>query len=87
MPSRRPLLKRVTLGTAGVVLLLASYVLGAPVVAFFAQRHAPQLEPVFIVVYAPLVYVARNPDAPGHLAFKAYVDWCDKVLRNAIGDA
>jgi hypothetical protein len=80
MHPRRPLLKRVALWTAAVVLLLASYVLGAPFVAFFGQRYTPKLEPVFIAVYAPLVYVSRNSDAPGHTEFNAYVQWCHNTL-------
>ena len=82
MPTRRPLLKRVALWTGAVVLLLASYVLGAPFVDFAATRYAPPfVEPVLKAVYAPIIFLDRNPEAPGHHAFQAYLTWCQEKLR------
>lgn len=76
MPKRRSTLKRVALWTAAVVVLLVGYVAGAPFVAVVTERYFPSSAPFFRVVYAPLGYVARDRDAPGHEAFKAYVTWC-----------
>jgi len=83
MRPRRPLLKRVVLWMAAIVLLLASYILGAPFAAFFAQKYLPVAvaQPVFMVVYAPLIYVSHDPNAPGHLEFVAYLNWCRSKLE------
>jgi hypothetical protein len=81
MPSRRPLRKRVALWTAAVVVFLAWYVLAAPFVEFAATKYAPRTTPVLIVFYAPLIFVARDPEAPGHDAFLAYLGWCQEWLR------
>jgi hypothetical protein len=83
MHARRPRLKRIAVWTAAVVLLLAGYIGGAPVVAFFAQRYLPQSESFFQVVYAPLLYVAQNPEAPGHAEFTAYLMWAFESLERA----
>jgi hypothetical protein len=81
MHPRRPLLKRVTLWTAAVVLLLAGYVGGSPFVAFVVERHGPpQSWRAFEVVYAPLIYIVENPNAPGHAALAAYVEWSMETL-------
>lgn len=83
MHPRRPFLKRAIVWTGAVVLLLVSYVLGAPFVAFFASRYVPRSEPLFVAVYAPLVYVSRDPDAPGHSEFTAYCQWCQSMIEQA----
>lgn len=80
MPARRPLLKRVALWMTAIVLLLVVYVLGAPFVAYFGQRLVPAGKPVFEVLYAPLIYVSRDPGAPGHAEFTAYLQWCHREL-------
>ena len=69
---------------AAVVLLLVSYVGGAPFIAFIGQRHFPAAEPFFAALDAPLVYVARDPDAPGHAAFVAYLDWTQSLIHQAL---
>jgi len=81
MHARRPLLKRVAVWTAAVVLLLVSYVLGAPFVARYCARYVPAAQPAFVVIYAPLVHVAHVPDAPGHESFIAYVEWCNRTCE------
>jgi hypothetical protein len=81
--TRRPLLKRVALWTAAAVLFLVWYVASAPFVEFAALRYARVAEPVLVVFYAPLIFVARNPDAPGHYEFLAYLDWCHRALNES----
>jgi hypothetical protein len=86
MHPRRPLLKRVAVWTAAVVLLLALYVLGGPFVILLCERHGPAIVPVLEIIYAPLMYVDRDSQAPGHFAFQAYAKWCDDTLDRAFGD-
>jgi hypothetical protein len=81
MRARRPVLKRIALWTAAVVLLLAGYVAGAPFANYF-DRGNPIARPVLRVLYVPLVYVAANPDAPGHDLLTSYLGWSDQLLRD-----
>ena len=78
MPARRPLLKRVALWTGAIVLLLAGYLAGMPFAAVTASKF-PALQPVAIVVYAPLIFAARD-GWPGSRAYQSYVDWCYRNL-------
>lgn len=64
-------------------MLLMSYVLGAPYIAFFGERYFPAAKPIFEAIYAPLVYVSRDPDAPGHSAFLAYLKWSRGLFDQA----
>ena len=86
MPTRRPLLKRVALWSGAFVLLLVGYVAGAPFVAYFGERLFPPGKPVFMAVYAPLVYIAKDAGAPGHAEFTAYLQWCHRSLDEIFDD-
>jgi hypothetical protein len=79
--SGRPMLKRAALWTAAFVVLVVWYVGAAPFVAFMLQRYLPASKPIFDVVYAPLVYIAKTDDAPGHDLFLAYAQQCDALVR------
>lgn len=80
MQTRRSLLKRVTLWTAGVVLLLASYVGGAPLVFWTVVSRFPEAAPVMRVVYAPVMYFCDHSDWPGSEAYQEYAVWCANLL-------
>lgn len=79
MHPRRPLLKRVALWTAAVVLLLGGYVAGMPIAAYAVGKYADWAEPVGVIVYAPLIYALKN-DLPGSEPYEAYCEWCIEWL-------
>ncbi|MFO1094730.1 MAG: hypothetical protein U0992_15705 [Planctomycetaceae bacterium] len=67
--------------TAAVLLALTGYVASAPFVAFLASKYGRAAEPVLMVVYAPLIYVSRTPDAPGHDLLIAYLRFAESFFR------
>jgi hypothetical protein len=69
---RRSRFRRTALWIAATPLLLASYVLGAPVVAGVVQARFPAAEPVAKVCYAPLIFYAEQTELPGSAWFSAY---------------
>ena len=75
--------KRAAVWTAGVLALLAWYVLAAPIIVYPIERWFPGATPILKVVYAPLIYVSDNSDGPGHHAFLRYADWCYDSLNDA----
>lgn len=81
MPARRTLLKRITLWTAAAVLVLASYILGAPLVWFGTWRYAPELIPVVNVLYAPFNFYCSHPELPGSRSVSDYYAWCYNEAR------
>ena len=82
MRSGGTLRKRAAVWTMGILILLAWYVLAAPIVVYPVERWLPGAMPFLEVVYGPLVYLSDNPDVPGHDAFRAYVDWCYDSLSD-----
>jgi hypothetical protein len=48
--------------------------------AHVTQRGLPASEPFLSAVYAPLVYVASDPAAPGHSLFMAYLEWTQELF-------
>lgn len=81
MHPRRPLLKRVAVWTAAVVLLLAGYVGSAPFVVNLVLPRFPAAEPAIIAIYAPLLlYTKGHPNWPGNRAFVEYEAWCRRVI-------
>lgn len=72
--TRRPLLKRACLWTAAMVLVIASYLAGAPVVAALTMRHQPSALPILVVVYAPIdSYLDAR--LPGSTLYERYAHW------------
>jgi len=69
---RSPSFKRVAVWLAAPLVLIASYVLGAPVVAGVVQARLPAIEPAVKVLYAPLIFYAQQPELPGSQWFSAY---------------
>lgn len=79
---RRARLKRIVLWTAATAVLVVGYVTSAPFVDLFFVRHdVPFAKEVLGAFYAPLVYISQNPDAPGHDAFEAYIEWCGENFQ------
>ena len=74
--TRPPLLKRAALGIAAVVLTLAAYVVGAPIVVAIVIKHFPTALPWIVVVYGPVDYYCRHPELPGCETYLSYVQWC-----------
>ena len=74
--TRRPLLKCVTVWTAAVVLLLATYMAGAPIVFVMAAMHCQPALPFLDAVYTPLRLYAEHPEIPGSQAYNEYGMWC-----------
>jgi hypothetical protein len=84
MHPRRPLLKRVCLWTAAVVLLLAGYLAGMPFVITATILHAPALLPAAWAFYSPVTYAIAN-DLPGTNAYESYYRWCMESLGVDMG--
>jgi len=82
MPTRRPILKRVALWTAAVVLVLAGYLASLPFVDFVDSRY-PVARPVLVVLYSPILLVIGREDAPGHDLYIAYLEWAREHLEAA----
>src|SRR5262245_41742340 len=76
LPTRRPILKRVAVWTAVVVLAFAGSIASAPPVANLVQLRFPTAMPVVAGIYSPIVLFARAyPNGPTMSAFKAYDRW------------
>jgi hypothetical protein len=80
--TRRPLLKRVTLWTAAAVLLLTSYVLGAPFVILISGRHCPRALPFLDAAYAPLHVYVNTQQIPGSSSYNDYALWCQRQFQD-----
>lgn len=82
MLTRRPILKRVAVWTAGVVLAFVLYLLGAPIVIFTVVPRFPSATPVLMVLYLPLDYYCDpSADRPGADLYRDYAEWCrDKLM-------
>ena len=80
MQPRRPLLKRVAVWTAAVVLLLAGYVAGMPFAELAVLRFVPSLEPAALAFYAPVIYAIKR-EFPGKDAYLQYYAWCQRPVR------
>jgi hypothetical protein len=78
--TRRPLLKRVALWTAAVVLLLAGYLAGMPFAEHVVVNHVPSLEPAALAFYAPVIYAIKS-EYPGTEPYLRYYKWCTRALR------
>jgi hypothetical protein len=80
--TRRPLLKRIAVWTAAVVLLVVSYVGGAPIVILLAGRHYPHALPFLDAAYAPLHAYVNTPEVPGSEAYYDYALWCQRQFQD-----
>ena len=79
--SRRPLLKRACLLATAVMLLLAWYLAGAPVVAVLVRDQFSSAFPVFVVAYYP-VEAYRSGTLPGARLYASYCEWVDRSLSD-----
>ncbi|MFO1096422.1 MAG: hypothetical protein U0992_24415 [Planctomycetaceae bacterium] len=82
MSSRHTILKRVAAWTAGVLLLLTAYVLGAHLCYSTIGRRIPASAPIVAGLYAPLSVYSRHPDWPGSRLYVRYVIWSDREFAN-----
>jgi hypothetical protein len=80
---RRSIRNRITTWTAGAILLLAWYPLGAPFVAFACAWRFQAALPVLEVAYRPLGEFMSS-DLPGSDLYRAYVGWCFDFLNAAV---
>jgi len=81
MPTRRPILKRVAVWTAGVLLAFVLYLAGAPLVIFTVLPRFPAIVPVFKILYGPIDYYGRQDGWPGSHSYRNYVEWCrDRLM-------
>jgi hypothetical protein len=79
--TRRPLLKRIALWTAAVVLLLVAYLAGAPIAVMLSLRHFPRALPVLKIAYYPLdSYLIA--DLPGSTLYIEYARWVQRSLKS-----
>lgn len=72
--------RKAAIWSAVIVMLPVWYVLAAPFIVIPVEKYFPASVPLLKVVYAPLIYVVDNPEAPGHIEFQIYVNWCDRRL-------
>ena len=75
-PSRRKrFARRAVMALAGVVLLVASYVLGCGGYAYYTGRLGPTAEKAGLFLYGPMGTYIRN-DCPGARFLETYIQWC-----------
>lgn len=74
-------MRRFVLWTGAAVLVLASYILGAPLVWFATWKYVPELIPVVQVVYAPFNFYCSHPELPGSTSISEYYTWCYNRAR------
>jgi hypothetical protein len=84
IPMRRPTLKRAAVWTTVVLLLLALYVAGAPIIWFVTWKYVPDLIPVVSVCYVPFNIYRSHPDWPGSVWIGEYYDWCYNETRRLL---
>jgi hypothetical protein len=70
--------------TAAAVLLLISYVAGAPVVAGVVQSRFPVANPIAQVFYTPLIFYAQHPELPGSELFASYAGEVEMLTMDAM---
>lgn len=75
----RPFFKRAALWMAAVVLILASYMAGAPMVLGWLSYRFPAAVPIMRIIYAPLVSYAKG-SWPGAESYRQYARWCHNKM-------
>lgn len=75
---RSPIERRFSRSAAVVLLVLAAYVLGGPIIHHAAIRMLPGAEPLTRIVYAPLIQYAYGKSRwPGADWYLSYWVLCD----------
>ena len=86
MHPRRPLLKRVAIWTAAVVLLLAWYVASFPFLIVACRNFCPGARPALGAVYYPVVWYIER-DLPGARTYHDYYNQCSRYARGVLGQS
>ena len=80
LPSRRPILKRSAVWTAGVVLALAWYVASYPFAVLATWRSPvgehPKVTAALMIPYLPIRYYVQDYGHPGAESYGRYCNWC-----------
>jgi len=85
MHLRRPILKRIAMWTAAVVLLPVLYMSGAPIVGGWVALNFPAALPIVRTAYAPLSYYCMESDWPGSSYYRTYAEWCAEKVTKLCG--